>query len=245
MDFYLENDRLDRAEPLLVEAITLARAEPASPHRGLSKLLTDLAGIHRARSRFEDAITVMRESVAVEKAASVARPLILANRLVNLGHLHLDHGDQMEAAECFKEAMQWLPGHMPFTLKHNAHRGFKVVSAALEGLGETSDATIFQEIAVDIEREMCEPTTEDDPISFLDDDGAFERMMKLELAQSLFDLGCLYLPQDRITQAESTLRESLEIREALLPAEHSRIARARQTLASLPSSSETSGRSSN
>lgn len=243
LDLYLENDQFDQAEPLLVEAIALARTKPESGRGDLSKLLADLAGLYEAKSRFEDAISVMRESVAVEKSASETRPLILANRLVQLGHLHSAHGSQAEAAECFKDALEWLPRKMPDTLDSNAHRRFKLISAALEGLDETDDAIRYQEIAIEIEREMCAPTEKDDPLKALDENGVFDSTMKLELADSLFNLGCLYLSKDRTADGESAFRESLEIRQALLPADHPRIARAREALASLPPISGASGSS--
>lgn len=179
------------------------------------------------------ALSTLLESIRAERAAPRSRPLILASRLVQLGHLHAQQDNREEAEASFTEALSLLPRTFPQPGELTADLRFKVIASALEGLGELDDAISYQEMAVELVRAMCTPDEADDPAHLLGASEAFTAQTQRELAQGLYDLGRLYLSKQRLDDAASTLQESLGLQQALLPADHPQVIQCLAALASL------------
>lgn len=232
-DFYLENDQLDEAEPVLKEGLALARTESQSIQGYRSKMLADLATIHQARCQRAQAIKAMSESVKLERGQPEPRPLILANRLVQLGHLLAKESGDKESRELFLEALTLLPMTGPEPHEITADLRFKTISSAMEGLGELDEAISYRAIAVDLVRAMC-ATDETNDLHLSVSSEHTARVIKRDLAEELCSLGSLYIKKGVLDFARSTLREALELQNALLPPDHSKRTWCMDTLASLP-----------
>ncbi len=141
----------DLAEPLLLDALRVARLEPDRNATLLAATLSNLAAVEISRSRYENAERYAAEALATqERTFGVGHP-DRATTLMTLGIARLKSGRIEEARDTFREAVRlreraWGSEH-PTTAVARSHLG-----AALHRLSDTAEAERLSREAVDVLR---------------------------------------------------------------------------------------------
>lgn len=102
---YLDQMRLADAEPLLDEALSLARPGFADDSR-LIYCLTETARLHREQGKLAEARQEYEEAVSILNADENSDPYFLSQANFDLGNLYKKAGDRALASACFYRALE-------------------------------------------------------------------------------------------------------------------------------------------
>jgi tetratricopeptide (TPR) repeat protein len=195
--------RWPEAEALLRQAVA-TETHLGEGRRELATALNNLARLLEATHRHEEAETLYRRAIAIDKTTRSDLDPKAANHLNNLGELKRKDGDYSEAERLFREAL--AINEVVFGSRHiSVARGLNNLGLLLANTGRHAEAEPLLRRAIDSYTDVVGP---DHP----------------DLAAALNNLGYLYQNQKRDSEAELLFRRALEILEASLGDRHPQVA---------------------
>lgn len=201
------------AEPLLQEAVAIARSVLGPQHIDLGQWLNNLANIYMNTARYAEAEPLYREAIEIGTLTPGRGSFGVATRISNLANLLMETGRYEESERLFREALQTVAATRG---KRDPMYAARLRSLALllhrTGRFDESEAAFREAIAVGKAASGC-----DDPhvVSW-----------HAQLANILRDTG-------RAAEAESLYRDAIEKLAASLGAAHPGVAGVRRDLARL------------
>jgi len=183
-----------------IEILRGRRDDDDLPPKLLAKALGDLAWVHVDRARYDDALTVVREALALTEARFGPDSAEVAGILNTLAYVHFQRGETREAAEILRRVV--------------------AIREATAGAGSAELASAQNNLAVQL-RELGEPA--EAQALYQQVLVTHERIFGADhetLASVHNNLGTVLQDQGELDDAERHFRRALEIRRARLGAEH-------------------------
>ena len=191
---YMELKRLGEAEPLLGRALEIRKRAYRENHPDIAQSLQNLARLYRVMQNYPQAVSHMEESVKVYRAALNDKHPYVAQSLVNLGLLYEVMGRLSEAEPPYRQAVE--------IYRNTLGASHPDYAAAVGNLAALYHATKDYARAKELYTELLRIHR--------------QRARGDELAaQVLLSLADVARGQGSHEQAESHLRESLEIKKKL------------------------------
>jgi len=184
------------AEAMCRDDLAAAKQRFGEIHRNVDQTLVSLARVLQKQGKLAEAEAVQREELAVERKLSGEEHLFVANSLISLASVLYDQKKLPEAETAVREAlaMRRKLGGEPASIA----RSLAWLAAVLEARGKLAEA---------------------EPV-YRDQEAMIRKLSgdeRLEVAAVLAKLTVTLLAQDKFSEAESTARECLAIREKQIP----------------------------
>jgi serine/threonine protein kinase/Tfp pilus assembly protein PilF len=201
---YRQMGLLDRAQPLLQQALALQEAELGSDHADVGATLYQLAILSRVQGNLTEAEPLARRALSVtERALGPSDPAV-ALSASNLAAIYMSQERFSDAEPLFRRAAAIYESDPNSDPARVASSGSNLGTLYLRW-GRLDEAESHLERALEIRERVLEP---DHP----------------DLAANLLNLGALYWTRGRYADAESVYQRARAIFEKTLEPEHPRMA---------------------
>ncbi len=104
----LNNGQIEQAEPRLERALEIRRNMSGVSDEDLSEAIMAVAALRRAQSRFNEALELCREAVALDERHRSVRPSAFAQSLYKLAAIHSALGEAHEAQTIYNRSLNVL-----------------------------------------------------------------------------------------------------------------------------------------
>ena len=230
------------ADSLLLESITIRQSLPDSPREALGVALSNHAALKYGLGDFEAAESQMKEALAIFMETAGPRDMRTANVLSNLGAILMTVNKMDEAVVYYEQALDarstlLSPDH-PDIASSYAHLGnlyrrtgdlesaenalLQALTLRKTSLGENHQLTFDTKRLLGLLYDTMENFSQAE-LYYTEAANGFRQQNPMghgEMAETLHNLGSLYLHNNSPEAAEPHLREALEMRSRILGTAH-------------------------
>ena len=212
-NLYLEVDNYDKAEPFLLQALSIQRKILGENHPEVANTLNNLATLYSRRKDLSKAESLLREALQIKLSTLGEQNLDVATSLNNLGMLYSSTGKYTQAQSLLQQALE-----IERSTLGEQHPDVAIVLSNLallyKTMGDYAQAEPLFKQALQIQRTTL---GEQDP----------------RVATSLNNLAGLYYAMGDYAQAEPLFKQALQIQRTTLGEQDPRVATVLNNLAQI------------